>query len=227
MNVFLVVTLAVGTSAACATKGFVTESVERRVAEVRKRVVVVERSVEEVAGGSRANTARIGEVDQTAVTALETATSAGHTARVAQDTASGGVADIRALEAANRQLLFEVVITEDHDQFGFADTELPKGATARLDALVERLHAYPGGVHLEIEGHTDDTGPTAFNEKLGLERAESVRRYLHERHRLPLHKINVISYGEAKPVESNATKDGRARNRRAVVRVLGSTPQSP
>ena len=135
--------------------------------------------------------------------------------------------DIRALEAANRQLLFEVVITEDHDQFGFADTELPKGATARLDALVERLHAYPGGVHLEIEGHTDDTGPTAFNEKLGLERAESVRRYLHERHRLPLHKINVISYGEAKPVESNATKDGRARNRRAVVRVLGPTPQSP
>ena len=51
LNVFLVVTLAVGTSAACATKGFVTESVERRVAEVRKRVVVVERSVEEVAGG--------------------------------------------------------------------------------------------------------------------------------------------------------------------------------
>ena len=55
---------------------------------------------------------------------------------------------------------------------------------------------------------------------LGLNRAEAVKRYLHEQHQLPLHKINVISYGEDKPVAPNNTRDGRAQNRRVVIRVL-------
>ena len=45
-----------------------------------------------------------------------------------------------------------------------------------------------------------------MNYKLGLERAENVKRYLYEHHQVPLHKINVISYGEEKPVAPNKTK---------------------
>ena len=59
-----------------------------------------------------------------------------------------------------------------------------------------------------------------INEKVGLERAETVKRYLYEQHQIPLHRINVISYGEDKPVENNTTRDGRAKNRRVVIRVL-------
>jgi len=47
-----------------------------------------------------------------------------------------------------------------------------------------------------------------------------VKRYLYEHHQVPLHKINVISYGEDKPVAPNKTKDGRAQNRRVVIKVL-------
>ncbi len=86
---------------------------------------------------------------------------------------------------------------------------------------MDRLRSLTAPAHLEIEGHTDATGSAAFNAQLALRRAESVRRYLHEHHRLPLHKINVISYGEEKPVAPNDTLEGRAHNRRVVVRVLG------
>jgi outer membrane protein OmpA-like peptidoglycan-associated protein len=53
-----------------------------------------------------------------------------------------------------------------------------------------------------------------------MERAESVKRYLYEQHQIPLHKMNVISYGEEKPVAPNNKRDGRAQNRRVVVKVL-------
>jgi peptidoglycan-associated lipoprotein len=47
-----------------------------------------------------------------------------------------------------------------------------------------------------------------------------VKRYLYEAHQVPLHKINVISYGEDKPVSPNNKRDGRAQNRRVVIKVL-------
>jgi len=47
-----------------------------------------------------------------------------------------------------------------------------------------------------------------------------VKQYLYTQHQIPLHKINVISYGEDKPVAPNNTRAGRAMNRRVVVRVL-------
>jgi outer membrane protein OmpA-like peptidoglycan-associated protein len=53
-----------------------------------------------------------------------------------------------------------------------------------------------------------------------MERAEAVKRYIYESHQVPLHKINVISYGEEKPVSPNRTREGRAQNRRVVTRVL-------
>ena len=52
------------------------------------------------------------------------------------------------------------------------------------------------------------------------ERAEAVKRYLYEQHQLPLHEMDVIRYGEEKPALPNNTREGRARNRRVVVRIL-------
>ena len=80
--------------------------------------------------------------------------------------------------------------------------------------------ANPNGAYFEIEGHTDNVGGKAINEKIGMERAEAVKKYLYEQYQIPLHKINVISYGAEKPVSSNKTKEGRAQNRRVVIRVL-------
>ena len=113
-----------------------------------------------------------------------------------------------------------MTLSEDQGNFAFNKTTLPDEAKARLDKMVADLKADPKGIYIEIEGHTDNRGTPEVNEKIGMERAEAVKRYLYEQHQVPLHKINVISYGEEKPVAPNNTRDGRAQNRRVVIKVL-------
>jgi peptidoglycan-associated lipoprotein len=86
--------------------------------------------------------------------------------------------------------------------------------------MIADLKANPRGSYVEIEGHTDSSGDTMVNRRIGEARAEAVKRYLYEAHQVPLHKMNVISWGEEKPVSPNKTRDGRAQNRRVVIRVL-------
>jgi len=112
------------------------------------------------------------------------------------------------------------VLSEDQGNFKFGKKDLPDEAKAKLDEMMQQLKADPKGAFFEIAGYTDSVGDKAYNEKLGLERAETVKRYLYEQHQIPLHKMNVISYGEENPVAENKTKAGRAQNRRVVIRVL-------
>jgi outer membrane protein OmpA-like peptidoglycan-associated protein len=224
----LVAALALTGATGCATRGYVTTKIDERAREIERQVNQVERGLEDTTVSTGRNTAQLREVDQTATGALETATGALETAtaatgasREAQMTATDATTRAAGLEAAGRRLLFEVILTEAQGRFGFGEATLPEQVSAGLDALVTRVRSLKGPTHLEIEGHTDATGSAEFNAQLALRRAEAVRRYLHEHHRLPLHKINVISYGEERPVAPNDTLEGRANNRRVVVRVLG------
>ena len=124
------------------------------------------------------------------------------------------------VETATKKLIFEVVLNEDEGNFKFGKTTLPDEAKAKIDEMVSGLKADPKNVFIEIEGHTDNVGDRVVNEKIGLARAEAVERYLYEQYQVPLHKINVISYGEEKPVAPNNKRDGRAQNRRVVIKVL-------
>jgi outer membrane protein OmpA-like peptidoglycan-associated protein len=222
-----VAVLVVGSSTACATKKFVRTS----VGEVNDKVDSLGRSVEETQERTRQNEGRISDVDQRAQGAAKAAHDAANTANATAKTASSAAAAAAtsasnanskadAIDRASKRLVFEVVLNEDQGNFKFAKTELPEEAKARLDQMITQLKADPKGAYFEIEGHTDNTGEKFVNEKLGMERAEAVKRYLYEQHQIPLHKINVISYGEDKPVALNTTRDGRAQNRRVVIRVL-------
>jgi outer membrane protein OmpA-like peptidoglycan-associated protein len=113
-----------------------------------------------------------------------------------------------------------VTLSEDKGNFKLGKSTMPDDAKADLDQLVQQLKAEPTGAYIEIEGHTDSAGPKDLNYKLGLERAEAVKRYLYDQHQVPLHKISVISYGEEKPIAPNKTRAGRAQNRRVVIKVL-------
>jgi outer membrane protein OmpA-like peptidoglycan-associated protein len=219
--------LTVAVAPACATKKFV----RTEVGGVNQKVDTLTGTVEETQERTRQNTERIGVVDQKA----EAAGKAAATAQTSADAAakSAAAAGERANQvgvqvngrldevvASSRRLVYEVTLSEDQGNFKFGGTDLPDEAKARLDAIVQQAKADPKGIYIEIEGHTDNVGTPAFNEKLGMERAEAVKRYLYEQHQVPLHKINVISYGEGKPVAPNNTRDGRAQNRRVVVRIL-------
>jgi outer membrane protein OmpA-like peptidoglycan-associated protein len=219
--------LTVAVAPACATKKFV----RTEVGGVNQKVDTLTGTVEETQERTRQNAERIGVVDQKAE-------AAGKAAAGAQSAADAAAA--RATEANNRanavgtqvngrldevvassrRLIYEVTLSEDQGNFKFGKTDLPDAAKMRLDELIAQAKADPKGIYIEIEGHTDNVGGKEYNEQLGMERAEAVKRYLYEQHQVPLHKINVISYGEDKPVAPNNKRDGRAQNRRVVVRIL-------
>jgi peptidoglycan-associated lipoprotein len=215
-----VIVAALGVAPACATKKFVRTS----VGEVNDKVTTMGTSLEETQERVRAAEGRITEVDAKAAAANESASKANAAAADAANRAVevGKTAEARAagIEAETRKLIFETVLSEDRGKFKLGAAELPEDAAAALDTMVSQLKADKKAVWVEIEGHTDSTGDKALNERLGLARAESVKRYLYEKHQIPLHKINVISYGEEKPVAPNNTRDGRAQNRRVVIKVL-------
>jgi outer membrane protein OmpA-like peptidoglycan-associated protein len=221
-----IVVLAVG-STACATKKFVRTS----VGEVNDKVDSLGRSLEETQERTRQNEAKITDVDQRAQAAANaanqvaqgaqtTANQANTAAGAANTLATTANTKADAIDKASKRLVYEVVLSEDEGNFKFAKTVLPDDAKAKIDQMITQLKADPKGAYFEIEGHTDNVGDKATNERIGLERAEAVKRYLYEQHQIPLHKMNVISYGEDKPVAPNKTKDGRAQNRRVVIKVL-------
>ena len=219
-SLFVSIALLWGASAACATKTYVNTRIGERIDEVDGRVDTVSQALEENEHEIDRNAARISEVDQTANAASRSAAAASDAARAAGTAAAEAGARADALGEASRRLIYEVMLSDEQTNFPFGGATLPEDAKTKIDALVQQITSHPVGVYFEIEGHTDSTGTDDVNDRLGLERAEAVKRYLHEKHRLPLHKINVISYGEGKPVAPNTTREGRAQNRRVVIKVL-------
>jgi outer membrane protein OmpA-like peptidoglycan-associated protein len=222
LTAFSVAVLVAG-STACATKNYVRTNVK----DVNDKVDSLGQTVETTQERTRKNEGAIANVDQKTQAAQASANQARQAAGEAD--AEAKAARARANEVGtkaddfdkqSKRLVYTVVLSEDEGQFKSGKSVLPDEAKAKLDELVTKLKADPNGAFFEVEGHTDSLGSKAMNEKIGLERAEAVKRYLFEQHQIPLHRINVISYGMEKPVASNKTREGRAQNRRVVVRVL-------
>jgi outer membrane protein OmpA-like peptidoglycan-associated protein len=211
-----VVALAAAGSTGCATKGFV----RNRVGEVNDKVESVSKSLEDTQERTRKNEAAINEADKKIVQVDQHAAAANDAATTARSAADSAATKADAVDKATKRIVYEVTLSEDQGNFKFGQAQLPDEAKARIDEVVKQLKANPNGAYLEIEGYTDDRGPKAYNEKLGLDRAESVKRYLYEQHQIPLHRISVISYGPDKPIAPNTTREGRAKNRRVVIKVL-------
>jgi outer membrane protein OmpA-like peptidoglycan-associated protein len=210
-------------SSACATKKFV----RTQVGEVNSKVETLTTSVEETQQRTRVNEENIRRVDaktdQVGIWAKDAQNSAGNAKMIAAAAgarAEAAGAKVEEIDRHSKRLLYEVVLSEDQGNFRFGQSGLPEEAKARIDQLITQLKADPRGAYVEIEGHTDDVGDTVTNERLGLQRAEAVKRYLYETHQVPLHKINVISYGEDRPVAPNENRAGRAQNRRVVIKIL-------
>ena len=212
--------LAVGGTTACASKKFVRTS----VGEVNEKVDSQGRTIEETQERVRRNEGRISEVDQRANAAAQSAQQANDAASAANSNATkvGEAANAKfdVIDKTSKRLVYEVVLSEDQGNFKFGKAVLPDEAKQKIDEMVAQLKQDPKNIYLEIEGHTDNVGDKMTNERIGLQRAEAVKRYLYEQYQVPLHKMNVISYGKDKPIAPNKTKAGRAQNRRVVIKVL-------
>jgi OmpA-OmpF porin, OOP family len=104
--------------------------------------------------------------------------------------------------------------------FDFDKSVLKAEGKAKLDDLVGKVK----GINLEViiaVGHTDATGPDAYNQKLSVARSEAVKAYLVSKG-IEKSRVYTEGKGEKQPVADNKTKEGRAKNRRVEIEVVGT-----
>ncbi len=96
--------------------------------------------------------------------------------------------------------------------FDFDSTEIKPEAYPMLDEAAKIMKENPD-LKVEIDGHTDNVGPAAYNMKLSEKRAQAVRQYFID-HGVPASQLTAKGFGLTQPVADNSTKEGRAQNRR-------------
>jgi outer membrane protein OmpA-like peptidoglycan-associated protein len=111
--------------------------------------------------------------------------------------------------------------------FDFNSDRIQKESDPVLTELGELLSRHPEWT-LSINGHTDNVGGDAYNQRLSQRRAAAVVRWLVERHGIAPGRLRSAGFGAASPIEPNDTPEGRARNRRVeLVRVEDSPAEPP
>jgi outer membrane protein OmpA-like peptidoglycan-associated protein len=186
----------------CATKKYV----KQEDAAIDQKVQGIETAIEE-------NQQRIKEHDERLATI-------GSLITQQQDQIKGVDSKIEEVrKAAQGKLLYTETLRNDQAKFKFDSSELSPDAKAALDAFVQKLIQENRGVYLEIQGHTDNTGEESYNLVLGKRRADAVMEYLYKQYHIPLHRMQVFSFGSTAPVGENKTKEGRAQNRRVDILV--------
>lgn len=185
----------------CASKKYVAAEVSKSSAAAEQRISEVQSQVEATQTRVREHDAKLAELDSTTRDALDRAVAAG--------------------KLAEGKFVYTLVLSdEDAVKFRLGSADLSGDGKQKLNEFAEKLKGENKGVYLEIQGHTDSTGPNELNYRLGERRAESVRRYLNKQG-IALNRMSTISYGEEEPVNRNNTRTGRSQNRRVVVVVMG------
>jgi len=198
-------------SSGCVTKKLFRKNVEEtdaRVAAAESGIEANERRIQDLRDETDSKLAAVDGKAEKAVEVGSTAITKAEKAALAADAAARG------------RLIWTVTLSDDRVKFSFDQADIPDAAKGELDDLIGKIKSYGKAVYVEIEGHTDNTGTEEYNEALGLKRATAVRDYMNRSGGIPLHAMNVISFGESQPVADNSSAEGRAQNRRVVVRVL-------
>jgi peptidoglycan-associated lipoprotein len=205
----IVLTVAVASLAVsgCATKKYVA----REVGEVNTKVDTLNTTVEQTQERVKRSEVRIDEVDKNAQSGISDAKGSAQQALTRATEAE---------KAAKGKLIYTVTLSNDKVTFPLNKAKVSDDAKKLIDEAIAQLKSENRGVFFEIEGHTDATGSPEGNLRLGQQRAEAVHNYIHDEHGIALSRMEVISYGESKPVVDNKTRDNRAQNRRVVIKVL-------
>jgi len=184
----------------------------------RKTVQEQDQKIDTVQSGVEANERRIKDVDD------KTRVEVGRLDAKADAAKARGDEAYQKAESAEKlakgKVIWEVTLSNDDVKFGLNQAKITDEAKAALEDIARRVKSSDHTVYVEVQGHTDSTGSKDYNMVLGEKRAEAVVRYLNEDAGLALHLLTAISYGEDSPVADNKTREGRAKNRRVVIRIL-------
>lgn len=138
----------------------------------------------------------------------------------AQSTADDAIKIARDSRLVSGKVIDTLLLTEEMVLYNYEAPELTPAGRAALDTLIASTRPQLPHVFIEIIGFSDNLSLGSQNSRIALERAESVRRYLHEIGDIPLHRMSVISYGDLKPITSDPAFESRRQNRRVIVQVL-------
>src|SRR5580700_4837701 len=219
-------------SIGCTTKNYVRQQTTPLINKTNELDDLTAKNSRDIKDVDQRAQAGIQAVQAQAEAVDQKALAAGSQADKAQMAANSATQRVDVLTNAvvNLDNYHPVVETAVH--FGFNKDNLTKDAREAIDQLAASVATTKGYI-ITVEGATDSVGTSEYNYDLSQRRADAVIQYLAAEKGVPAYKIYLIGLGKDKPVESNKTKEGRAKNRRVDIRLMtntegGSTPaQAP
>lgn len=203
----------------CATKKYARNEVAPVINKTNELDDLTAKNTRDIKDTDRRAQAGIQDAQNKANTADQHAVAAGQQADEANKNAQQVSTNVASLAGTVENLDNYKPVAESSVHFGFDKADLTKKAKEALDQLGDQISSTKHFI-VEVEGSTDSTGDADYNYELSKRRADAVIQYLADKYQIPTHKIYLIGLGKDKPVEKNATSEGRAKNRRVDVRLM-------
>lgn len=216
-SILLVVSLA--TSLGCATKKYVRQQTTPLINKVNELDELTAQNTKAIRDTNERAQAGIEQAQARATAADQKAQAAGQQAQQAQVQADNTLHGVDKLQNVVANLDNYHVANQTSVRFGINRDNLTKDAKAALDQLAANIPQVTDYI-IVVNGYTDSTGGADYNYSLSRRRADAVIQYMASEHNIPAYKIYVIGLGKENPVDSNATRGGRAKNRRADVQLM-------
>jgi outer membrane protein OmpA-like peptidoglycan-associated protein len=236
--IVLLMSTVVGVNSACvASRKFVRNEVKTSTdslgARIDARIDTNEGDIKEVRDGVAAVDGKVGRLDartteqgqrldglngevRTLDRNLQMADQKASSAQNAADEVAGEVTLLDQKFQSRNQY---VIASEKSVFFKFNSAQLDTAFRADLDEIAEALKQNADAL-IVLEGRTDSTGQDEYNVRLGERRSEAVKRYLVVDKGVPVYRLHQISFGAARPVADNSSRQGREKNRVVTVLVL-------
>jgi OOP family OmpA-OmpF porin len=210
----------------CATKKYARNEAAPVINKTNELDDQTAKNSRDIKDTDRRAQAGIQDAQGKANTADQHALAAGQQADEANKNAQTVSTNVASLAGTVENLDNYKPVAESSVHFGFDKAELTSKAKDALDQLGGQITTTKHYI-VEVEGSTDSTGDADYNYQLSKRRADAVIQYLSDKYQIPAHKVFLIGLGKDKPVEKNATSEGRAKNRRVDVRLMTTTTDQP
>ncbi len=222
LKLTLMLAATIATTVGCTTKNYVRQQTTPLINKTNELDDMTAKNSKDIKDVDQRAQSGIQNVQAAAAAAYQKALAAGGEADKAQLTANTATQRVDTLTntVVNLDDYRPVVATAVH--FGINKDNLTKDAKDAIDQLAASVATTKGYI-ITVEGATDSVGSSEYNYDLSQRRANAVIQYLAADKSVPAYKIYLIGLGKDKPVESNKTSDGRAKNRRVDIRLMTNT----
>ncbi len=222
LTLTLMLAATMAASIGCASKNYVREQTTPLINKTNELDDLTAKNSKDIKDVDQRAQAGIQAVQASAAAADQKALAAGSAADQAQLSANGATRRVDVLTNAVVNLDNYRPVVETAVHFGFNKDNLTKEAREAIDQLAASVATTKGYI-ITVEGATDSVGSSEYNYDLSQRRANAVIQYLAAEKNVPGYKIYLIGLGKDKPVETNKTAIGRAKNRRVDIRLMTNT----